>query len=54
MIVVVAFHQSQNAWDKALTEGQIGLALMNPHLGLRGKLKTILKQIETAKANAHK
>ena len=54
VIVVVAFHQSQNAWDKALTEGQIGLALMNPHLGLRGKLKTILKQIETAKANAHK
>ena len=54
VIVVVAFHQSQNTWDKALTEGQIGLALMNPHLGLRGKLKTILKQIETAKANAHK
>ena len=54
VIVVVAFHQSQNAWDKALTAGQTGLALANPHPGLLGKLKTILKQVETAKANDHK
>ena len=54
VIVVVAFHQSQKAWDKALDAGNTGLALSNPHPGLRGKLKTILKQIETAKANPRK
>ena len=54
VIVVVTFHQSQNAWDKALAAGQTGLALSNPHPGLLGKLKTILKQIETAKADSRK
>ena len=51
VVAVVAFYQAQNAWDKALAEGKTGLALPDPHPGLRGKLKTILKQVETAKAD---
>ena len=46
VITVVGFYRSQGQLDKALAEGKIGLALKNPHPGLLGKLKTILKQIE--------
>ena len=47
--MVVSYHQ-QKEFDKALAEGQIGLALESPHPGLLGKLRTILKQIGVEKA----
>jgi tetratricopeptide (TPR) repeat protein len=48
VISIVVFYRSQNEPDKALAEGQIGLALKKTYPGLLNKLKMILKQIEDA------
>jgi tetratricopeptide (TPR) repeat protein len=51
VIALVLYHRSHKQWDKALAEGQTGLALKKTHPGLLNKLKSILTQIENQKKN---